>query len=512
MFRLISLIINDWTYLGHIPEGSLVFVPKEEIKKTELPYTTVLIGVNGTGKSTLLSYIAKIFEDLKFAKDNNGKRNSTSISFPYSVCYQIGKTKFQVTQTSQGLDFEAFKQDKRRIKWVYKVSINDKPDSDLTEIELPEQVVAVSYLPMDRFRQKRNLPDDFYQYLGLRHRSNAASPQYFLNNTLPLLFNYISESKSVKFLKDILSFMNVDQNYLGLQLEYRYKKFFFTGQLSTSKFQELFENTKQFSEREGTSFAVEYYERYLKQNTSLIDRIVKYLNVRAQQDNISVGKKSLLEFNLFDNLELIEELSLIQHLQKLDLLTSASLLFRKSENIIQSQNLSSGEFHFLTTMIAIQSTLKENSLVLIDEPDTSLHPTWQMKYVHNLKKLFKKWNSAHFVMATHSHFIISDLENESSEIIGLKGHVPKITAQPMNLRTYGWSAEEVLYSVFNVRSVRNYFLEQDLTKLLGFIGQNSKDKTEIDKLIQRIEQIPISENDPLKEIIEEAKTYSSRLQ
>lgn len=59
MFRLISLIINDWTYLGHIPEGSLVFVPKEEIKKTELPYTTVLIGVNGTGKSTLLSYIAK---------------------------------------------------------------------------------------------------------------------------------------------------------------------------------------------------------------------------------------------------------------------------------------------------------------------------------------------------------------------------------------------------------------------------------------------------------------------
>ena len=215
---------------------------------------------------------------------------------------------------------------------------------------------------------------------------------------------------------------------------------------------------------------------------------------------------------MFDNIELIEELSLIQHLQKLDLLTSASLLFRKSENIIQSQNLSSGEFHFLTTMIAIQSTLKENSLVLIDEPDTSLHPNWQMKYVHNLKKLFKKWNSAHFVMATHSHFIISDLENESSEIIGLKGHVPKITAQPMNLRTYGWSAEEVLYSVFNVKSVRNYFLEQDLTKLLGFIGQNSKDKTEIDKLIQRIEQIPISENDPLKEIIEEAKTYSSRLQ
>ena len=77
----------------------------------------------------------------------------------------------------------------------------------------------------------------------------------------------------------------------------------------------------------------------------------------------------------------------------------------------------------------------------------------------------------------------------------------------MNLKTYGWSAEEVLYSVFNVRTVRNYFLEQDLTKLLGLIGQNSNDKVEIKRLIKRIEQIPVSENDPLKEIINESKMY-----
>ena len=58
MFRLVSLNINDWNYLGHIPEGKLMFIPDIEIKLTELPYSTVLIGPNGTGKSTLLSYIA----------------------------------------------------------------------------------------------------------------------------------------------------------------------------------------------------------------------------------------------------------------------------------------------------------------------------------------------------------------------------------------------------------------------------------------------------------------------
>ena len=66
MFRLISLNINDWNYLGHIPADKLVFIPGKELELTKLPYTSVLIGANGTGKSTLLSYIAKIFEDLKY--------------------------------------------------------------------------------------------------------------------------------------------------------------------------------------------------------------------------------------------------------------------------------------------------------------------------------------------------------------------------------------------------------------------------------------------------------------
>ena len=515
MFRLITLNINDWNYIGHIPEGKMVFIPSKEIKLTELPYTSVLIGPNGTGKSTLLSYIAKIFEDFKYVKDN-GKRNPKALSFPYSISYQIGKKKYQITHTNDGLDVAAFKEDKRVLKWNYSFAINDKPiKTEWSEIELPEQVIAVSYLPMDRFRQKRNLPNDFYQYLGLRHRSNAASPQYFLNNTLPLLFNYISESKSVKFLKDILKFMAVDQTYLGIQLEYRYKKFFFTGQLTDTKFQELFEDTKQFSKRESTSYAVEYYERHIKKEKELIKRIVTYLNIRTMQDKIGIGEKSLLEFNLFDNMEVIEELSLIQHIQKLDLLSSASLLFKKSgNNPINSQDLSSGEFHFLTTMIAIQATLKNNSLVLIDEPDTSLHPNWQMNYIGNLKDLFKKWNSAHFVMATHSHFIISDLENDSSEIIGLKGQVPNLDAKSMNVKTYGSSAEEVLLEIFGVPTTRNLFVYEKVGEILDMIALRDTDQkfvsqenfaTEIEKRIKHLQDKGIdklSKEDPLKEVIE----------
>lgn len=102
MFRLLSLNINDWNFLGHIPAGKLVFIPTEENVLTRLPYTSVLIGPNGTGKSTLLSYIAKIFEDFKYFKENE-KRQSNALNFPYSICYQIGNKKFQITHNQKGL-------------------------------------------------------------------------------------------------------------------------------------------------------------------------------------------------------------------------------------------------------------------------------------------------------------------------------------------------------------------------------------------------------------------------
>jgi len=300
---------------------------------------------------------------------------------------------------------------------------------------------------------------------------------------------------------------------LGIRLEYRYKKYFFTGELSVDKFHRLFENPREFSKREGTSFAYEYYQRYVKPEKKLASKIVKYLNTRSNQDKIAIGEKSFLEFNFFTNIETVEELGLIQHLQKLDLLTSASLLFKKAtDQIIESQNLSSGEFHFLTTMIAIQSSLRENSLVLIDEPDTSLHPNWQMKYVDNLKALFRKWNSAHFIMATHSHFIVSDLENNSSEIIGLTGQVPRVYAKSFNTKTYGSSAEEILLDIFHVPTTRNHFVYEKVSEILEMIAlRDSQKDTDTqnyrESIANKIDLLKakgidkLSSDDPLKEIV-----------
>ena len=57
---------------------------------------------------------------------------------------------------------------------------------------------------------------------------------------------------------------------------------------------------------------------------------------------------------------------------------------------------------------------KTPGIVVIDELDLSLHPTWQRRIVRILKELFPK---VQFICATHSPFIIQSLE--PGELIAL---------------------------------------------------------------------------------------------
>lgn len=64
---------------------------------------------------------------------------------------------------------------------------------------------------------------------------------------------------------------------------------------------------------------------------------------------------------------------------------------------------------------------KKHFVILVDEPDLHLHLEWQQVYIQRLIDVFSTiWNdiTMHFIIATHSPFIISDLPKEN--IIKLK--------------------------------------------------------------------------------------------
>ncbi len=50
----------------------------------------------------------------------------------------------------------------------------------------------------------------------------------------------------------------------------------------------------------------------------------------------------------------------------------------------------------------------------LDEPDISLHPSWQKKYINEILTLFKKFDKKiHLLITTHSPFILSDIPKQN---------------------------------------------------------------------------------------------------
>lgn len=81
-----------------------------------------------------------------------------------------------------------------------------------------------------------------------------------------------------------------------------------------------------------------------------------------------------------------------------------------SNSVILPQNLSSGEQHELVMFYDLIFNTSEKTLVLIDEPELSLHIKWQLDYVNELLDIIKIAGFS-AVLATHSPQIIHDKWN-----------------------------------------------------------------------------------------------------
>jgi hypothetical protein len=72
---------------------------------------------------------------------------------------------------------------------------------------------------------------------------------------------------------------------------------------------------------------------------------------------------------------------------------------------IPIERLSSGEQHQLVLFFELLFEIKENALILIDEPELSLHVAWQKKFISDLMKIISL-NKFDVLLATHSPQLI----------------------------------------------------------------------------------------------------------
>lgn len=505
IFRLKFLRIRDNIIFKK--QVTFDFSQESDVLSLQVPYFTLILGANGTGKSNVLKFLIEIFR-LAYDKQIEAENiyyPSGKYYFEYFLdgeTYTILNTLGWENGDDKPNDIEDEKSEKGIRFW--------KNGSEIPsgKLKIPNSILALSIMLTDKYLFLKNTEAyPIYKYLGVRRDNNTAGTKSFIGKTIDHIFIASKNEEFVQNLKETLIFLELGNEFY-ISYSPRYKQHFFIPDLTEEKFEDFFFNYEEYlPNRKTEPWSVASFKLLKETEPEIIPKLVKLLKyLSGQLVNHVNSKAQYFAFNIFEiDSTLQSQFALLPYLHRLNIISYPEITLKKNTHYGISES-SSGEYHFISTIVGLLATITNNSLILIDEPEISLHPNWQMKYIGFLNKIFKKYNSAHFIICSHSHFLVSDLQSENSAIISLKRDVDTV-ATSISANTFGWSAEEVLYSVFNVRTVRNYFLEQDLTNLLGLIGQNSKDKKEIGRLIQRIEQMPISNDDPLKEIIIEANNY-----
>jgi len=163
------------------------------------------------------------------------------------------------------------------------------------------------------------------------------------------------------------------------------------------------------------------------------------------------------------------------------------LILEKGKNLLSITQLSHGEklmFAIIGDIIRrisiTQPILKNPSLgkgvVLIDEIEQHLHPSWQRTIIPNLRKTFP---NIQFIVTTHSPQVLSNVPKENVFVLEDFKLVEKTP------HTLGRDTNSILYDLFGVEK-RPEKSEKEISKLYQYIDANDRVKAE--KQLEKIKE------------------------
>lgn len=174
--------------------------------------------------------------------------------------------------------------------------------------------------------------------------------------------------------------------------------------------------------------------------------------------------------------ELIEEVRIRVRLKK----NNGSVVFRE---------LSEGEMQLLTVLGLLRFTAENESLFLLDEPDTHLNPQWCISYLRYLENFVGEENqgSSHVVLTTHNPLSIAELAKEQVQILEPNVNNGAIHAKNPNFNPRGMGVAGLLTS--------------DMFKLESSLDKVTQGALETEASLSRKELL----NDHDKQLLAEAR-------
>ncbi|MDN0107095.1 AAA family ATPase [Yersinia rochesterensis] len=472
---------------------------------------TILIGKNGTGKSRLLSGLANSLCSIR-ANNKLLKRDIGIVSR-----YLVENNKLTISL------FSNYKN--------HTINISGR-SIDLSGFDInrdgesfcPKALIAVSTSPFDKFPEehdyfspfKGNKNDGFYSYYGLNGFGKNKAIHSLMEKVL-----FSSATGTID--KDRVAVSKV-LNFLGynprLRVIFRLRHSINTYMDNLSSF-----SPNEFMEYVAASAKLNLSylkEKYNISYTKIRDAFVKlgdhaYKNDSVREFDFTIDyEKSIVSDYHSDFFDKIRVLSTIGIFSIKDIILYPIIIDENEyygddvyDYGISVSDASSGQQCILLNTLGIASSIKNNSLILIDEPEISLHPEWQEAYISLLMEVFESYSGCHFIIATHSPQIISNLRSKNCFITQIdNGDV--ISSEYYTNK----SADFQLATLFAAPGSDNEYLKRIVVNLLTVLssGKYIKDKYIEELVLLKKSKDLLDESDPVKYLIDLAIEVEGRLQ
>ena len=212
-------------------------------------------------------------------------------------------------------------------------------------------------------------------------------------------------------------------------------------------------------------------------------RISKVAN---EEENLTMGqvrKKVFAEINgIFEILELDVKLSEISKDEN-----SMPIFTDSSGKKFGINELSSGEKQLFLRTLAIKMLEPENSIIMIDEPELSLHPKWQQKIIDVYKKIGK---NNQIILATHSPHILGSVEKESIILlVKNKNGVVEVRTGENFGNSYGQTMERILEDIMGLKTDRNPSVYELLNQVKEMVKNDNYESFEFERKYSKIKDI-----------------------
>lgn len=447
-----------------------IFKHEINIKKDGI---TIIIGENGLGKTILLESVLAFFngkytylysldfEELNFTfsdkskwriqKDYDEKDNIEILS----VSLMKGKNvleSFYLKNYNERELYEVASRVARNIRGLRKVSPRKWINENTNEIYSTDEVIAYAeehhrdylndlfnnFVSQDDEKSlfSFNIPSWFSEHINTVKVSLIETQRLIsLNNSYrenTLEKNVLKYSKE---LTKIISTSLTKSTELSSELDRTYPNRLINriNQSKSVNYEKLMSNLEELE-----------YKRSLLDKVGLIaiekdSNIINIENINKRED-LGVVKEVLMLYveDSFKKIEIFDELSqkiklfldiINKRFKHKQLFINKESGFLLKSTKIKDENgefknipvtkLSSGEQNELVLFYLLLFQTEKNSMILIDEPEVSLHISWQNNFINDLKQI-RELNNLEVIIATHSPDIINGNWDLTERLVGIE--------------------------------------------------------------------------------------------